>query len=200
MKCRIRKLRYLTKISAALRPFVLQPWRLAQCLKYAGLTIIFLLSPLPASSDDVPATSPGKPPVKVSAKDPSVVPSQPPSKGTPSDKPDWIKMLDSSGWAHDWLDAAQISLAINSDPVLRTIVCRVPFLNFTLEAMVTATGLSRERLVLAINVLKELGLVTWEPNNGGHRLIKPASDEARDAMLSWSDYWCVGDDQCGVEK
>ena len=108
--------------------------------------------------------------------------------------------LDPFGWAHEWLEAAEISLHINSDPVMRAVVCRVPLVNFTLDAMMTATGLSRERLVLALNMLTNMGLVAWEPNAQGDHVIRPASDEAREAMLSWADYWCVGDDQCGVGK
>lgn len=202
MNSRIGKLHDMAKRSAPHSPFVPRPWRFLRCLTFAALTITltFLIPALPANSDDSPATPRVKSPVKTSAKDPSVAPPSPTAKDSPPDLPEWVKAVDPSGWTHDWLDAAQISLAINSDPVLRTIVCRVPFLDFTLEAMVTATGLSRERLVLAINVLKEMGLITLELGNGGRPVIRPASEEARDAMLSWSDYWCVGDDQCDVAK
>ncbi len=86
------------------------------------------------------------------------------------------------------------------DPVMRTIVCRVPFMSLTMDALVTATGLTRPKLMLSVNRLVDMSLLRWARDDQGNMLIIPVSELARRFMGGWADYWCVGDDQCGVGR
>ena len=84
------------------------------------------------------------------------------------------------------------------DPVMRAIVCRVPFFDFTIDALATATGLAQQRLAVTVNTLVQMGLLLWEKDDKGRMLITPRSKQARRFMAGWADDWCAGDDQCGV--
>ena len=93
----------------------------------------------------------------------------------------------------------RIDFLILSDPVKRAIVCRLPYAMFTLDTLSLATGLTRQRLAIAVNELVNLGIVKWVPA-GKHLFVAPDSRETRIRMMKWTDAWCVGDDACEVSQ
>ena len=99
-----------------------------------------------------------------------------------------------------WVREADLTLKLNADPVLRTIVCRLAISDFTFDTMVSATGLPKERVQQAVNVLEAMDLVRWRQDSRGTRYIVSASDDARLEMASWADKWCSADDACGVGR
>ena len=72
------------------------------------------------------------------------------------------------------------------DPVMRTIVCRVPFMSLTMDALVTATGLTRPKLMLSVNRLVDMspGLVFCPPSDQGEVIAALA--------ISFSVWQCAG--------
>ena len=102
--------------------------------------------------------------------------------------------------ASAWLKTSEFSSMMLVDPVMRTIVCRVPFMNFTIDALATATGLIPERLTVSVNKLVTMKLLVLAKDGNGNTLIIPKSQQARHFMKTWADDWCVGDDQCGTAR
>ncbi len=100
----------------------------------------------------------------------------------------------------NWLSNAAEVLRINSDPVLRTIVCRVAFSPFTVRNLVSATGLPIHQVNRAINDLKAMGLVRYEEAQGRYPTIRYATSEAREKMRRLADRYCATDKKCNVEK
>ena len=125
-----------------------------------------------------------------------------PIRPSPDEKANWQLPYDVSAMdaVARWAREAELTLRINSDPVLRAIVCRLAIRNFTLDMMVTATGVPKERIRLAVNVLSELDLVRLIVDRRGTLGILPASEEARREMARWADRWCSSDDTCGVGR
>ncbi len=97
-----------------------------------------------------------------------------------------------------WIDDARVTFRINSSPILRTIVCRVPFTDFTLESLAKATGIPKDRLAAGVNELVLMGLVRWR--RGEQNWIQPASEDARKKMLKSADDWCGSNESCEVGK
>ena len=112
---------------------------------------------------------------------------------------DWKSKYDPNLLAQisDVFQQARIDFIINSDPVKRAIVCRLPYAMFTLDTLSLATRLSKQRLALAVNQLVNVGVLKWVPS-GQHLFVAPASREVRIRMMKWSDAWCVGDDTCEI--
>ncbi len=104
-----------------------------------------------------------------------------------------------SAVAH-WAREADLTLRINSDPVLRAIVCRLAVTNFTMDMMVTATGVSKERITHAVNILSSMKLAQLVVDRHGNVAIVPTSEEARGEMAQWADRWCSSDETCGVGR
>ncbi len=99
-----------------------------------------------------------------------------------------------------WVRDANLAFRINSDPVVRTIVCRIPFTVFTLEAMALATGIPKHRIAHAVNKLKTMDLANWGLDKDGNIVIVPQSASVRREMIRWTDHWCTGDDQCEIGR
>ncbi len=99
-----------------------------------------------------------------------------------------------------WINSSAISLRVNSDPVFRTIVCRVPFTNYTFESLIRATGLPKQRLATALGELVVMGLVSMQTESSGNVLVVPASENARKMMREWADKWCMDNNACGVQR
>ena len=88
---------------------------------------------------------------------------------------------------------------IGSSPLLRQIVCRVPFHTFEVGALAGALGLPPRTVYDAAQLLERMGLVSIRQENQ-HRLLVPRSPEAEKIMRKWANEWCVNDETCGVEK
>ena len=99
-----------------------------------------------------------------------------------------------------WLRDVELVARINSDPVLRTIVCRVPFSDITPDALYRATKLPPARVMQAVEELKGMGLVAFGINLRGREIITAANNEARKRMRRWSYRWCGTDDRCAVAR
>jgi hypothetical protein len=97
-----------------------------------------------------------------------------------------------------WLHDVAMTLQINSDPVLRAILCRIPFQHFTLEALHLATGVPRQRLLRGAERLAAMNLVRLEPDEGEWISIVPYDGEVEKKMRAWAYDWCASDESCGV--
>ncbi len=98
-----------------------------------------------------------------------------------------------------YIETEAMGLRINTDPVMRQIVCRVAFRAFTASALRRAMYISEEKTEKAIETLKSMELVRIKLTRG-EKLVLPANQEAGKMMRSWADKWCASDDKCGVLK
>ena len=117
------------------------------------------------------------------------------AKSLPSDQTDG-----GLGAFSTWLNDIELAARINTDPVLRAIVCRIPFMNFTAAALTKATRLSRTRIMHAVGDLMDMGLVKQVTGENGRTIIVPTSDEARQKLRRWVYDWCANDDTCEVDR
>ena len=98
-------------------------------------------------------------------------------------------------WARDF----DMLFRVNADPVLRAIVCRVPFTNWSLDALAMGTGIPKNRFYDGMRLLDEMGLVTHTYKND-IIMIRPANEYARVRMRKFARKWCTNEDACGVER
>ncbi len=99
-----------------------------------------------------------------------------------------------------WLKQVETVVRIHSDPAQRAIVCRVPFTNLSITALVRATQIPRPQLMSAVTKLRHRGLIEVTKDDHGHQIIVPASETARKFMRKWAYDWCASDDACEVSK
>ena len=95
-----------------------------------------------------------------------------------------------------WLMEVEAIVRTRTDPVRRTIICRVPFTDISITALVQSTNIPRPNIMRAITRLETMGLVKVSNDAAGHFLIIPASEEARDKMRRWASDWCISEDEC----
>ena len=114
-----------------------------------------------------------------------------------------------SAWDHNEIGLAQVAswlrdvergIWINSDPIMRAIVCRVPYGNFTPKTISMATNLSPQRIMLAIAELEAWGLIYIVGTERWEGLIVPASGKTREKLRGWSQGWCISDDSCEISR
>ena len=117
------------------------------------------------------------------------------AKSLPSDTKDVGLMAFSS-----WLNDVEMALQINTDPVLRSVVCRIPFMNFTPGTLAKATHLPRGRIMQAVSKLMDMGLAKMVAGDGGRPMVVPASDEIGQKLRRWVYDWCATDDECRVAR
>ncbi len=147
------------------------------------------LAALPGTADEAPRGKAGRASAGKADKAPEV---------NPRDEYPWGYDQDSLATAGRMLREVEMAFQLNSDPVLRTIVCRIPFTNFTLKAMVLATGIPKDLITHAVQQLSEMDLVHWAYDDNGKIFIVPASEEARIMMISWANRWCSSEEACAV--
>lgn len=94
--------------------------------------------------------------------------------------------------------SVHFALRVNSDPVLRTIVCRIPYTNFTLDTLARATRINSERIASALGELVVMGLVTLRTEPQGDVVVTPASESAQSLMREAAEKWCNGSDDCDL--
>ena len=99
-----------------------------------------------------------------------------------------------------WLKDVESIVRIHSDPVQRTIVCRVPYTDLAVTSLVQATGIPRVRIMQAINSLKATGLVNLTNNQQSQWIVVPASEDARKRMQKLARSWCTNNDECTVKR
>ncbi len=99
-----------------------------------------------------------------------------------------------------WMHEIALATRINADPVLRAIICRIPFQEFTLETIHRATGISRARLLRAVDELGALGLVRAIPIEGEFLRIEPRNGDVLKKMRAWAYDWCASDEHCEVTR
>ena len=100
---------------------------------------------------------------------------------------------------HPWAKEKVALTGINLDPVLRAIVCRVPFTNWSLDALMLGTKISRERFERGAGLLEGIGLITIYRANG-ITLLKPASNKIRAEMRKWAYEWCTSEERCEIGR
>ena len=98
-----------------------------------------------------------------------------------------------------WLHEVAMTVRINTDPVLRAILCRIPFHRFTLESLHLATGIPRQRLLRGAEHLETLNLVRLEPDEGEWLSIMPYDGEVEKKLRAWAYDWCSSDESCDVD-
>lgn len=97
-----------------------------------------------------------------------------------------------------WLKDAEIALRINTDPILRAIVCRLGFHRISVGAISRATGVNKKRLMDGVRELMALGLVNVSDVGGNYDLLEPADRVAETKLRRWAYDWCTSEDQCEV--
>ncbi len=95
-----------------------------------------------------------------------------------------------------WLEDVEAYVRLRTHPVRRAIICRVPFANLTVNDLAEILTKPVPRLVQAVTVLQDLGLVTQTMNKNGDQIISPANETARSRMCQWAYDWCDIDDEC----
>ena len=110
----------------------------------------------------------------------------------------WDKDPDLAETVLAWMKEVEAVVRARSDPVQRTIVCRVPYTDIVITSLIQATSLSRPKIMHATNRLESMGLVKLSNNASGQWTITPKSEETREKMKRWAVSWCVGDDKCDV--
>ncbi len=101
---------------------------------------------------------------------------------------------------HAWIKEVQAVIGIRLDPLLKTIVCRVPYTNFTMDSLAKATGVTKVTLAHAVSELVDKGLIGLDHDADGTMLIVPANERAREKMRKWAENWCTSDESCGVQR
>ena len=91
---------------------------------------------------------------------------------------------------------AETAIRINSDPVLRTIVCRLGFHRISVGAIARATGVSKRRLLEGVRELMVRGLVNITDADGDYYLLEPTDRDAKAKLQRWAYNWCSNDDRC----
>lgn len=99
-----------------------------------------------------------------------------------------------------WLKDTEMAVRVNSDLALRAVVCRVPFMDFTVSAIIRATKIPRHHVLQAVAELQKIGLVKLNAESRGNGTIVPSSEDARKKMRRWVYRWCASDDECGVSR
>ncbi len=100
-----------------------------------------------------------------------------------------------------WIWDIDAIFRLNRDPVLRAIICRVPYMDFTIESIAWATKFSLTRIQSAVVELRNMGLVIAGDEHDGDMLIRPESTEARAIMRHWAEDWCDSSDaECAVAR
>ena len=98
-----------------------------------------------------------------------------------------------------WLKEVETAVRIRSDPLLRTIVCRVPYADFTIGTLAKATGKPPIAIAIGASKLVDRGLVRLERDAAGNIKVVPNGDDARVRMRKWADDWCIGDENCSAQ-
>lgn len=97
---------------------------------------------------------------------------------------------------HGWLKETEMVFRIRLDPVLRAIVCRVPYTEISPNKLAWAIRATPNRMMEAIVELERMGLIKMEPPFKFDGNIVPASRHALDQMRRWAEEWCTSDDKC----
>ena len=100
----------------------------------------------------------------------------------------------------EWVRTAAEVLRINSDPVLRTVVCRVAYQPFTALRLVSATGLPKNQVNRALKQLRDMGLVRFDEVQGRYPTITSANPVARAKLRRLAEQYCASNDTCGVKR
>ena len=110
---------------------------------------------------------------------------------------EWIQGDGTSDW-QEWYRQKELTLRINLDPVLRTIVCRIAYADFSPRTLSWAIKATRKKTMSALAELERLELIKLMPSHDFEGVIAPASEQARERMRHWADEWCASDDKCDV--
>ncbi len=88
---------------------------------------------------------------------------------------------------------------VGMSPLLRQIVCRVPFQKFEVSALARALGLPEPTVFEGVQLLDRLGIAALKDAYEG-RVIVPKSPRSNEMMRRWAYDWCDSDDKCGVRR
>ncbi len=110
----------------------------------------------------------------------------------------WDKDPDLAETVLAWMKEVEAVVRTRSDPLGRTIVCRVPYTDIVITSLALATKTSRVNIMRAASRLESMELVKISNNSFGQWTIKPASEEAREKMKRWAEDWCTSDENCEV--
>lgn len=97
-----------------------------------------------------------------------------------------------------WVRKFEFAMRINTDPVLRAIVCRIPYAHFTPKTLTMAIANSPERVLHALRILEGRSLIMIVGAERWDGLIVPTSEEARQKMRDFAQRWCRDDDECAA--
>ncbi len=124
----------------------------------------------------------------------------PVAKATRAQPYPWDKDPQLAEIVQAWMREVEAVVLARSDPIRRTIICRVPDSDIIITAMVRSSKVSRVNIIRAAARLESMGLVKISNNSSGQWIIKPASEETREKMKRWAKDWCTNDENCGVQR
>ncbi len=97
------------------------------------------------------------------------------------------------------LNEQVLGLRIDMDPVLRQIVCRVPYRGVEVTDLGRSLGISEIGIWKGAQELSRMGLVEIK-NVDFFKMIVPKNNAAQEMMRRWAEKWCANDDSCGVQR
>ena len=100
----------------------------------------------------------------------------------------------------EWIKEVESVLRIRSDPVFLTIVCRVPYTNFTVDNLAKAKGLASIIIAHGVSELVDNELVRFDSGADGTVTIVSNGGSARETLRGWANEWCTSDESCGIQR
>ena len=97
------------------------------------------------------------------------------------------------------LSEQSLHALVGMSPLLRQIVCRVPFQRFEVSVLARALRLSEPSVLHGVQLLERMGLVALKDEYEG-RIVVPANTKSAEMMRRWAFEWCDSDDTCGVRR
>ena len=99
----------------------------------------------------------------------------------------------------DTLNEKSLHALVGMSPLLRQIVCRVPFQRFEVSALARALQLPERSVLDGVQLLERMGLIALKDEYEG-RMVAPANLKSAEMMRRWALEWCNSDDACGVRR
>ena len=97
------------------------------------------------------------------------------------------------------LNEKSLHALVGMSPLLRQIVCRVPFQRFEVSSLARALQLPEPSVLHGVQLLERMGLIALKDEYEG-RMVVPANLNSANMMRRWAFEWCDSDDTCGVRR
>ena len=98
-----------------------------------------------------------------------------------------------------WTKELETILKVNTDPVLRAIICRVAFTDYSLSALMMGSNIPADRFKRALTQLEHGGFIKTS-TTGDVTMVAPANPDAKDALRRFAMSYCSTGGECGVRR